>query len=573
MRKLKIYEQLLMVFLVAVLLPLCIAALIVINVNQHAVREEIRYSANLTADSVYHRLLSSIEARKLAISYIAESSNYIKSPNQINSLLKKISSSSTEIPNFDIINQNKNNDICTPIPNFTNSNTDIIPYPKNNALIVYAKLSNDRYLREFIDLEKLQNEVFKFIVNDKRQVYIIDSNKNIVMSYNRNDSTFKKILLDLPNKYKIGEPIIFGKHKNQPHVFLKLQDPNWAIVVFTPKNLTNYGISKARFKILHALMIAALSIIIIGIWYSLSLNTSIKQLLKAISAMEKGNYRKRVRLIKDFFAPYEFVLLINEFNSMVRKVDESYQKLQQANKQLSKLDEMKSNLIDTVSHEFRTPLTCIKGYTSRLLRSDIQVDEDTKIKSLKVIKQQTERLSRLVEDLLVIPDIESSLIRLFPTELNLREIFESCILSIQQKQTRIISLSIDEDSTAYADSDRVEQVIINLLDNAIKYSPENSEININVYQENDKAVIKIQNECEPIPDIILNTLFDKFTRIDDNLTRTTRGTGLGLFIAKGLIENMGGKIVLSAKNGFEACFTLPLEANSNLPANPASITE
>jgi len=293
----------------------------------------------------------------------------------------------------------------------------------------------------------------------------------------------------------------------------------------------------------------------------------------SISAMEKGNYRKRVRLIKDFFAPYEFVLLINEFNSMVRKVDESYQKLQQANKQLSKLDEMKSNLIDTVSHEFRTPLTCIKGYTSRLLRSDIQVDEDTKIKSLKVIKQQTERLSRLVEDLLVIPDIESSLIRLFPTELNLREIFESCILSIQQKQTRIISLSIDEDSTAYADSDRVEQVIINLLDNAIKYSPENSEININVYQENDKAVIKIQNECEPIPDIILNTLFDKFTRIDDNLTRTTRGTGLGLFIAKGLIENMGGKIVLSAKNGFEACFTLPLEANSNLPANPASITE
>ncbi|EKE03599.1 MAG: two-component sensor histidine kinase [uncultured bacterium] len=561
MRKLRIYEQLLIVFLTAVLLPLCIAALIVINVNQHAVREEIKYSANLTADSVYHRLLSSIEARKLAISHIAESLNYIKSPHQINDLLKKISNSSNEIPNIDIINQNKNNEATAPVPNFTSSNTDIIPDYKNNALTVYAKLPNNSYIREFIDLKRLESEIFKYIVNDKRQVYIIDSNKDIVMSYNRDDSTFEKILPDLPQDYKIGEPIIFGQYKNQPHIFLKLTDPDWAIVVITPKNLTNYGIAKARFKIIHALIIAALSIIVIGIWYSLSLNTSIKQLLKAIYAMEKGNYRKRVRLIKDFFAPYEFVLLINEFNNMVRKVDESHQKLQQANEQLSKLDEMKSNLIDTVSHEFRTPLTCIKGYTSRLLRNDIQIDEDTRIKSLKVIKQQTERLSRLVEDLLVIPDIESSLIRLFPTDIDLRETFESCILSIQQKQARIINLSIDENAhTAYADQDRVEQVIINLLDNAIKYSPENSEININVSQENDKVLIKIQNEYEPIPETILNTLFDKFTRIDDNLTRTTRGTGLGLFIAKGLIENMGGTITLCSQNEFEVSITLPINS-------------
>ncbi|MFH0703191.1 MAG: ATP-binding protein, partial [bacterium] len=261
--------------------------------------------------------------------------------------------------------------------------------------------------------------------------------------------------------------------------------------------------------------------------------------------------------------PYEVFFLSKEFNNMAQKVNDTYKELQQANEQLSKIDQIKSNLIDTVSHEFRTPLTSIKGHASRLLRNDVNIDEETKTKSLKVIKQQTERLNRLIEDLLVIPDIEFSLLRIFPDEINLKNLFETCISFFQQKQEKIISFSIEDDfPTVYADPDRVEQAVINLIDNAIKYSPENSEIKIKINKTEKIAIIKIQNESSPIAETVLNSLFDKFARIDNNLTRTTRGTGLGLFITKGLIEAMGGKINLSSHKYFEVCFTLPLKKNS-----------
>ena len=106
--------------------------------------------------------------------------------------------------------------------------------------------------------------------------------------------------------------------------------------------------------------------------------------------------------------PREIIFLAEEFNSMIEEINASYKKLKQKNKELKQLDNFRSNLVDTVSHELRTPLTSIRGYTSRLLRTDIEIDEETKHKSLLIIKQQSERLSRMIEYLLVIPDIEGA---------------------------------------------------------------------------------------------------------------------------------------------------------------------
>ena len=89
------------------------------------------------------------------------------------------------------------------------------------------------------------------------------------------------------------------------------------------------------------------------------------------------------------------------------------------------MNEFRSNMIDTVSHEFRTPLTSIQGYTSRLLRQDIKIDEETKVKSLKIIKRQSERLKRMIEDLLVIPDIEGARLNVNLVNLPINSIIES----------------------------------------------------------------------------------------------------------------------------------------------------
>ncbi len=573
-KRLKISQQLMIVFFVGVILPLLVTAFIVTNVNQHAVRAELRYSAIITTDSVYQRLEKTLEEKKLALLYVAKSMNYIVPKRKINDYLEEIIDFSNETVKIDIIKSDENINESNKNVFFKNTDVEIFPCDTSlinnnskiktpaeskNAVVMYAKLNNGEYLRKFINIEKLKNDLFKYLVNDKRQVYIIDSKNNIVMSYNEDKELFRKITPHLPKESELGQPIFFGEIKNQPNVFLKLNKHDWAIVVATPKQLTHYGIIDARLKIIAAILVSAIFIIVFGILYSYSLNTNLKQLFKSISAIGKGNYRRKARLVKDFFTPYEIVFLMEKFNDMAQKVDEGYMELQEANEKLSKLDKMKSNLIDTVSHEFRTPLTCIKGYTSRLLRTDINISEEMKIKSLKVIKQQTERFSRLVDDLLVIPEIESALLRIFPSEVNLKDVFENSILSIQQKQHRIINFEMPENLPfVIADSDRLFQIVINLLENAIKYSPEDSEIDIKISQEENFAVVKIKNDSPSIDEEKLKKLFDKFVRLDENTTRTTRGTGLGLFIVRGLVRAMGGEISLLAEDGFEVTFKLPV---------------
>jgi len=559
-RRFRISQQIMIVFFAGVILPLCVTAFVVTNVNQHAVREELHYSAVITTDSVYQRLEKTLEEKELALLYVAKSMQYITPKSKASRFLKEIMGFSDETLRIDIVQQDGNITSKSKSSLFKDSDVEVFQNPKHNEIVMYVKLNKNEYLRKFVDINKLKRDIFKYLINEKRQVYIIDSKNNIVMSYNQDLALFNKLIPMFPKHYKPSEPLVFGKNKNEPNIFLKIDKPDWAIVVATPKQLTHYGIIDARLKIILAIVVAAVFIIVFGLFYSYSLNTNLTLLFKAIAAIGKGNYRRKVRLVKDFFTPSDIVFLMEKFNEMAQKVDEGYMELQKANEQLSKLDTMKSNLIDTVSHEFRTPLTCIKGYTSRLLRNDLNVDEETKIKSLKVIKQQTERLGRLVDDLLVVPEIESDFIRLFPSEIDLKEVIENCILYSQHKQQRKITLEIpDELPFVWADHDRTVQVIINLLENAIKYSPENSPINIDVALLNDDfAEVKIKNQSPPIEKEKLNSLFDKFTRIDDNLTRTTRGTGLGLFIVKGLINAMQGEIFAFADDCFVISFTLPV---------------
>ena len=114
----------------------------------------------------------------------------------------------------------------------------------------------------------------------------------------------------------------------------------------------------------------------------------------------------------------------------------SYAELTEKNLELKRLDEFRSSLVSAISHEFRTPLTSIIGYSSRLLRSDIKIDEATKQKSLRVIKQQAQRLSAMVDDLLVIPEIESFRLQLNMTELDLTKLLEVSVAYANYNDTK-----------------------------------------------------------------------------------------------------------------------------------------
>ena len=415
---------------------------------------------------------------------------------------------------------------------------------RDDYVVFDRPLKDGRYLVAVLDIKNLQHNLFKTLSEDKRQIYVIVDGF-LVASSNYSETGYHNSLAQLPAEIEEDKPVIYGDLKNQPLVYLKKTDPDVMVIVNTTEDVTKHAIDYNRDKIILSIIITMLAVFFVVGLYTSYLYINIRQLFKAIIAISKGNYERRIRLLTNIFTPFEIVFLGNEFNRMVNQIHKSYIQLKKKNKELKQVNEFRSNMIDTVSHEFRTPLTSIQGYTSRLLRQDIEIDEETRIKSLKVIKRQSERLKRMIEDLLVIPDIEGARLNVNLVNVPINSVIEGAVALVRNDVKReIINNVRDCKVEIFADIDRVEQVFVNLIENAIKYSKGDSPVTLDYEIIGARLVVSVKNDYDIIPREKLKTLFDKFTRIDDKTTRTTRGTGLGLYIVKGLVEAMNGEIRL-----------------------------
>lgn len=552
-RRLRIVEQIIIVLIFAVIVPLVVSTLIIANVNQQAIRRELQSSVQINTLNSYQYIQNNLESKKNLLIRIAGFLDYLPTQTKKKQFIKSIIDEDPSIKFLKLHHSHLEDTEFNPSVSYDN---------KQKLIRITYKINDKKYIEEIIDTEKFRQDVLEHFNDKERRLYVFDEDNDLVFASIYNDELTKQLLEMMPSKIENDEPQFFFEIKNQPNMVIQTQNPNWKVVVTTPVKVTKYGIKEARYKIIVATLAAAAAIIVICLTYMISLYTNLRQLFKAIKAVSEGNYDRRIRLIVNYMTPYEVMFLAHEFNKMVDKIRHSYKEINDKNERLKQLDSFKSNLIDTVSHEFRTPLTSIKGYTSRLLRNDVTITEDMRIKSLKTIKRQTERLSRMVEDLLVIPDIETSVLRVFPENINIASIIDNVALFMRHNTGRVINIFMPEECPlVYADEDRVEQIIINLLENAAKYAIPDTEINVHISSDSQFAKVVIQNECQQIEEEKLNKLFDKFTRMDDSTTRTTRGTGLGLFIVKGLVEAMGGKIMLSSHNDFSVTFTLPLADN------------
>ena len=235
---------------------------------------------------------------------------------------------------------------------------------KNNEATFKTELKNGKLLVAIFEIEKLKTNMFTSIGADKRQVYILSSENELLTAYNYDKKVFQKGYKQLPKKLETDKAVIYGKKKNQPFVYLKKTNPNILIIVSTPREITRTYIEYSRAKIILSMLVSAFAVFLIVGLYVSYLYINIRQLFKAIIAISKGNYKRRIRLLTHIFTPYEMYFLAYEFNRMANQIHKSYKKLQKNIKELKELNEFRSNMIDTVSHEFRTPLTSIQGYTS-----------------------------------------------------------------------------------------------------------------------------------------------------------------------------------------------------------------
>ena len=549
-RRLKIAEQIIIVIFFAVLIPMTVSGVIISNINQQSNRAQLRSAAVMIANIVSEEIDVFEHSINNELTQIIASLEYLNNPGHEQSYLDSIIG---DLPFYKELAVVKKSQL-----------EKYKMYSIQDDYAVFSRpMKNGRYLVAVLDINNLQKNLFKTLTQDKRQIFVL-AGKDLVATSNYSQEGYDKSIAQLPEKLKENEPIIYGDTKNQPLVYLKKTDPDVTIIVNTSKTVTKHTIDYNRDKIILSILLTVLTVFFVVGLYTSYLYINIRQLFKAIIAISKGNYERRIRLLTNIFTPFEIVFLGNEFNRMVNQIHKSYIQLKKKNKELKQMNEFRSNMIDTVSHEFRTPLTSIQGYTSRLLRQDIQIDEETKTKSLKIIKRQSERLKRMIEDLLVIPDIEGARLNVNLVNLPINSIIESSIMLVRNDANKeIINNVQDCEIEILADTDRIEQVFVNLIENAIKYSKDDSPITLDYEIRNERLVVSVQNAYDVIPREKLKTLFDKFTRVDDKTTRTTRGTGLGLFIVKGLVEAMDGEIRLYSNEecGFCVKVFMPIAEN------------
>ena len=294
----------------------------------------------------------------------------------------------------------------------------------------------------------------------------------------------------------------------------------------------------------YAILAAAIVVALISLFFSRSVVAPLRKMTFASQRIARGKYDERVRVSGED----ELAELSGSFNQMAE--------------QLEQVESMRRQLLGDVSHELRTPLTAIKGYMEGLMDGVIPAD----IETFHQIHTEADRLSRLVDDLQELSRVESKAYVLDLQSIDVSLLVETAIkrLAIQAREKQIelhSNLSL-ELPNIYADTDRITQVLTNLIGNAIGYTPAGGSVTVSGSKKGDKVQIAVTDTGIGISPEHLQHVFDRFYRVDKSRSRQAGGgSGIGLTIAKHLVEAHGGEIsVESSGEGQGSTFIFTLQA-------------
>jgi signal transduction histidine kinase len=224
---------------------------------------------------------------------------------------------------------------------------------------------------------------------------------------------------------------------------------------------------------------------------------------------------------------------------------------------------LKTDFVSTVSHELRTPLAAIYGAAMTLRRRDVAVEESQRERLLEVVSSESDRLARIVNDILWASRLESGRMSIAIERCDAAaiaaEVADVCRARIPAEIELVVAAPSGLPSVA-ADPDKLRQVLTNLLDNAVKYSPDGGRVELEVARSGGRVRFRISDEGLGVPPAEQDRIFEKFFRLDPNLTRGVGGTGLGLYISRELVTRMNGRIwvVSDGRSGSSFFLELPV---------------
>ncbi|GAB4446100.1 MAG: ATP-binding protein [Anaerolineae bacterium] len=276
--------------------------------------------------------------------------------------------------------------------------------------------------------------------------------------------------------------------------------------------------------LLWGTLLAAFTAVVVSVFVSRRVVTPIRQMMQASRRIANGDYHERVQEL----GMDELGQLAGSFNQMAASLEQT--------------ESMRRELIGNVAHELRTPLTNIKGYMEGLMDGVLPPEPET----YQLVYREADRLQRLVNDLQELSRVESGAIALHRQSLPVRGLLEQTVARLRpQFEEKEVTLSLDVAANlppVLADEDRVGQILLNLVGNALQYTPGGGAVAITAAQAQDRVEINIQDSGIGIPAEHLPHLFDRFYRVDKSRSRAGGGSGIGLTIARHLVEAHSGHI-------------------------------
>ena len=310
-----------------------------------------------------------------------------------------------------------------------------------------------------------------------------------------------------------------------------------------------------------------LIVTLIALFFSRTLSMSLLELIKGTEIISRGNLKYKINIkTKD-----EIALLASSFNNMAEELQKRQNKLVRTMKKLKELDELKDDFLNTATHELKTPLIPIKSQVELLLDGDYGKLNKEQKEALEMIDRNEEHLNSLVSDVLDITKIKSKKLKLVFKRVDfikfLNEFKECAQLVTKKKNIKIKFKSESILPSVVIDEKRIRQVLENLLNNAIKFTPQGGEIEFDIKKDKNNLVVSVKDNGIGMSKKILDKLFTPFFQADSDITRKYGGTGLGLSICKGIIEAHGGKIWAKSsglEKGSVFSFSLPINKNNSL---------
>jgi PAS domain S-box-containing protein len=228
------------------------------------------------------------------------------------------------------------------------------------------------------------------------------------------------------------------------------------------------------------------------------------------------------------------------------------------------LEKTRSDFVATASHELRTPLAAIYGAVRTLRREDLELEPTDVSTFLEIIEAESMRLAQIVDQILVAGQIDADAVDFELEACDPGELAEGVIESAALHLPKGISLRVDKKATRpiLCDSNKLRQVLVNLVDNAIKYSPDGGDVEIKLDSVNGECLIEVADEGLGIPSSERERIFEKFYRLDPQQTRGVGGSGLGLYICRELVERMNGRLEVDSEPGEGSRFTVRLPAGA-----------